>query len=118
MLMPTEMESTDNWEFEIDQPGEYAVWFRSEKSTEKSDSYQIEIDNGQIFKAQVFGLYNFVNWVQAGHIVAGSPQVFSFKKGKHSITFKLTEGKAPVGEVVITNDPSWWPVNSMKSTGY
>lgn len=116
--VPKKEGSTIQWEFEIYKDGDYAIWFRSQKTRNINDYYKMRVDELVVEPVKIFGLFDFVNWVQAGNIIAGTPQLFNLKKGKHSLSFELTDGNAPIGNVVITDNPSWWPINTMKSTGY
>jgi hypothetical protein len=48
-------------------------------------------------------------------MTTGSPQVFALKAGKHRLGARARTPQSQVAEIVVTDDPTWWPVAFKKS---
>ncbi|NLD73002.1 MAG: hypothetical protein GX649_09850, partial [Chloroflexi bacterium] len=44
----------------------------------------------------------------------GSPQPFTLSKGNHTLRLIAHTPTSRVGEVVVTNDPAWWPLEGFR----
>ena len=122
-----------SWTFDIPKDGEYAIWVlsthyevpmgqlmenqRMVPSTGES-IFNIDLDNGSIItRERTRGPWNEWNWTPAGNKPTGTPQRFNLKAGRHTINLNSASDKANVAQVMITDDPSWYPVEGMSLLG-
>jgi hypothetical protein len=47
-------------------------------------------------------------------MVTGSAQVVALRAGTHSLRLRPRTATREVAEIVITDDPRWWPVEGMR----
>ena len=122
--------SEASWKFEIPNDGKYAIWVLSTHhnkvpsgikrednppgNTSNESIFNISIDGNAIATQVVTrGPWDTWNWSPAGNMATGTPQRFEIKAGKHTIHFKPGSDKSNVAQVMITNNPSWDPVEGM-----
>ncbi len=118
MALSTNDDSKIIWDFQVPKEGDYAIWGESVLEKKGHDRFELLIDDTLSIHWDVYGLYNTWKWSPAGKKHSGSPQVFHLKEGDHRLTLIPLTENAKVSRMRITNDPSWWPVSEMKSTGY
>jgi hypothetical protein len=113
------------WEFDVPRDGEYAIWGRSTHREKQSAAFDIAIGRadgpGIAGSSQpiqvpwrVFGRWEQWTWSPAGSMITGSPELFALKAGKHTLRLRPRTESSQVAELVITDDPSWWPVEGMR----
>ena len=78
----------------------------------------IRIDGEAISTWSVFGMYDTWKWSPLGRHTSGNPEKFFLGPGRHTLSFYAEESLFIPGDLIITNDPSFYPVSEMKSTGY
>ncbi|MCF8379844.1 MAG: DUF6250 domain-containing protein [Bacteroidales bacterium] len=106
------------WDFDIPSAGKYAIWGSSVNTLKLTSEFDIIIDNILQTEWKAFGLYDTWKWSPLGRKQSGSPEIFIFEKGVHKIEFIPRKAGAVSGDIIISNDPSFWPFSEMKSTGY
>jgi hypothetical protein len=57
-------------------------------------------------------------WSPAGQTVDGTPECFFLSAGEHTVRLVPRTPRAKLLEIMITDDPSWWPVEEMKVVGF
>jgi hypothetical protein len=104
------------WDFELPRDGEYAIWGRSVHQEGKPSVFDLMIGDQKI-TWRVWGPWNQLLWSPAGRMSTGSPEVFALKAGKHTLRVRPKTPTSQIAEIVITDDPSWWPVEGMRKEG-
>lgn len=104
------------WEFEIPVEGDYTIWGQSVIDVKEKLKYELTLDEVRT-EWQVLGLYNTWKYSPIGEKTSGSAQTFHLTKGVHKISIKTNKGNV-LGAFIISNNPAFYPVNEMKSTGY
>ncbi len=113
------------WEFEVPRDGEYAIWGRSTHGQRERSAFDLVVGpsgdprvgrpSGQLqIGWRVFGRWDEWTWSPAGGMITGSPEVFALQAGKYTLRLRPRTQHAQVAEIVITDDPSWWPVEGMR----
>jgi hypothetical protein len=102
------------WEFDLPRDGEYAIWGRSTHTEGKNSAFDLAIDDRMKIPWRVWGQWDRWLWSPAGNMITGSPQIFSLKAGKHILRVRPETPTSQIAEIVITDDPSWWPVEGMR----
>ncbi len=110
VLLPTQpRNAAAEWEFDIPSTGDYAIWGRSMHDAKQRVVFDLVLDGKPIGNWQVRGLWQEWVWSAAGNRTAGSPQVFALQAGKHTLRLQPRTANAPIADIAITNDPTWWP---------
>jgi len=116
VLRPTEgRNSGATWEFVAPHPGEYAIWVRATHEKEKASSFDLTIDAQPSIPWRAWGRWGQWLWSAAGNKATGTPQLFRIPAGKHTLQAVARSKTANAAEIVITDDPSWWPVTGMST---
>ncbi|MCX8038802.1 MAG: fibronectin type III domain-containing protein [Candidatus Sumerlaeia bacterium] len=102
--------SSAEWEFEVPSDGEYAIWGRAMHEPNRRAVFNLALDGKPVGTWQVRGQWQQWVWSAVGNRTAGSPQTFQLSAGKHTLRLQPQKANAPVAAIVITNDPTWWPV--------
>ena len=106
------------WEIYVPRDGEYSIWGLSIHQENNGASFRVKIDEEKEIFWKVYGVWRTWGWSPFGNKVAGSPELFHLKAGRHSIRLDPQTDSSSVSRIVITDNPSYWPVTDMKSTGY
>jgi hypothetical protein len=115
VLQPTAQDrAVATWEFDLPRDGEYAIWGRSTHREGKDSAFALAIDGQTKVPWDVWGQWDEWLWSPAGNMITGSPQIFSLKAGKHILQVRPRTPTSQIAEIVITDDPSWWPVEGMR----
>jgi len=102
------------WDFELPRDGEYVLWGRSTHRKGESAAFDLSIDDRLRTSWRVWGQWERWLWSPAGDMATGSPQLFALKAGRHTLRVRPRTPTSQIAEIVITDDPSWWPVEGMK----
>jgi len=105
-------------EFQIPESGDYAIWGYAMIPPDGKAVFDVVIDDSIQTTWEVYGMYNTWKWSPLGRKTSGSPEQFRLEAGKHTLKLSEKLSKGWSGDMVITNDPSFFPVTEMKSTGY
>lgn len=128
-LQPMGGEGSAAWEFEIPHDGEYAIWGKSlhEKPEDETlgrtgkrfiTKCELTIDDEAPIAWEGWGYWGDWHWSPAGRMVTGSPELFRLKAGKHTLRLRMDAGPSLIAGIVITDDPSWYPVEGMTGRQY
>jgi hypothetical protein len=113
------------WTFEVSHDGAYAIWGRSMQERPQNEDvgrdptrlliphFDLILDGDLAIPWEAWGLWGQWHWSPAGTMVTGSPQVFELSAGEHVLQVRPRTPRSPVAGIVITDDPSWWPVQGM-----
>ncbi len=101
------------WDFVVPREGEYAIWGRSTHAEDASAAFDLYLDDRPSIPWRVFGQWDKWLWSPAGNRFTGTPQTVAIKTGKHTLRVAGKTRTSRVAEIVITDDPSWWPVTGM-----
>jgi len=114
-----------SWEFEVPRAGLYAIWGRSTFGRPEDQSkgrgprrlipqFELSIGDGPVIEWQAWGFWGEWHWSPAGRMVTGSPELFELEKGRHALRLKPKTAASVLSAIVITDDPTWWPVEGMR----
>jgi hypothetical protein len=103
------------WQFDVPRDGRYAIWGRSTYQKDQPSTFALALDDQPKIVWRAWGVWGKWLWSPAGDRVAGSPQVFALKAGTHTLRVLPQTPTAAVAELVVTDDPTWWPVEAMRS---
>lgn len=110
--------SRATFKFQIEEEGTYTIWGFSVLPFNKELTNNVTIDHIIQTEWKIFGLYNTWQWSPMGIKTSGSAEEFYLRKGAHTLSISSDSGPLMIGDVILTNDPTYWPVKEMKSTGY
>ena len=103
-------EGSITWKFKLAQDGQYALWGISTHQERQPSLFDVLIDDQKVGQWQVWGRWGQWSWSALGSHVAGSPELFDLTEGRHSLTLVPRTATSAVAQVVVTNDPTWWPL--------
>lgn len=106
------------WEFEIPVDGSYAIWGQSLAKDLEISIFDIEIDGMVITEWEAFGLYDTWKYSPLGSKSSGTPELFPFVAGKHTLRINARKKGDCVGNIILTNSPDREFFPEWKSTGY
>jgi len=102
------------WEFTIPRTGEYAIWGRSTHQENEQSVFDLFLDEQPKITWRVYGRWGQWLWSPAGSMITGSPELFTLNAGKHTLRVRTKTPTSRIAEIVVTDDPSWWPVEGMR----
>lgn len=105
--------SAGTWDFVAPRDGEYAIWVRAVHEKGAPSAFDLFIDNQQAIPWRAWGRWGEWLWSPAGNKITGTPQIFRIAAGRHTLRAVAKSEAANTAEIVITDDPSWWPVAGM-----
>jgi len=119
-LVPDEiLPSSVSWDFEIKNEGYFAFYGSSIcQVNAKMPQFNAEIDGNIKSAWKPFGMYGTWKLSPIGIKNSGTPELFYLTKGRHTLKILPENTDSFVSGFVISNDPSYSPVDEMKSTGY
>jgi hypothetical protein len=101
------------WRFKVARDGEYAVWIRSTRDRSQKAAFEFFIDDGAAIGCEVWGMWGEWPWSPVGAVYAGSPERFFLKAGEHVLRAEPRTPISQIADIVVTDDPTWWPVAGM-----
>lgn len=107
-------EASATWRFKVPEAGLYAVWGFSTHRREESTVFDVYLDGAQVAEWHVWGRWGEWVWSPMGRKWTGSPELFQLEEGRHDLRLVARTPGAQVGQVVITNDPAWYPVQGFR----
>ncbi|HPF03650.1 MAG TPA: DUF6250 domain-containing protein [Bacteroidales bacterium] len=114
-----EMTSSVSWNFEIKNDGYYAIYGSSVCNTDKKmPGFTVFIDDEITTSWKPFGMYGTWKLSPVGGKHCGTPEHYYLARGSHIMKVVPENRDSYAGGFVISNDPSFSPVDEMKSTGY
>jgi len=116
ILRPSKVgeEVAASWRFKLPEDGQYAIWGRSIHQSGEPTVFEVIIDDEAVGEWQVWGRWGRWLWSPMGRKVTGSPELFDLTQGRHTLRLVAKTPTARLGDVVITNDPTWWPMEGFK----
>jgi fibronectin type 3 domain-containing protein len=115
VLEPTAgQRGTAAWEFTIPRAGEYAIWGLSTHRENESSIFDVFLDEQAPVTWRVYGQWDKWLWSPAGNMITGSPQLFTLTASEHTLRVRTKTPTSSLAKIVITDDPTWWPVEGMK----
>ena len=111
----SERNASGTWSFVAPRDGEYAIWVRSNYDKGKPSAFELTIDGQPRIAWRAWGRWGQWLWSPAGNQVSGTPQIFRLAAGKHTLRAVAKSRTANAAEIVVTDDPSWWPVTGMRT---
>ncbi len=116
VLSAEEVGESCTWKFSVPREGYYAIWGRSILNRGEIQEFDFQL-NGKSSVWNHFGIYNAIKWSPLGDKTTGTPELFYLEKGINTIKV-ISKGQGIIGNLLLSDDPSFWPVEEMKSTGY
>ncbi|MBN2632733.1 MAG: hypothetical protein JXR66_04190 [Bacteroidales bacterium] len=114
-----EMPASVSWDFEIRKEGYYAFFGSSVCHPDrKMPGFSVDIDGKITTTWKPFGMYGTWKLSPVGEKHSGTPELFFLERGSHTLKVVPENRDSYVSGFVISNDPSFSPVDEMKSTGY
>lgn len=109
-----EEEPTAEWRFRVPADGVYALWGRTVHQREQPTAYTIVLDGEAVGEWKVYGRWGQWVWSPLGDKTSGSPTLFRLSQGNHDLRLIAHTPTSRVAEVVVTNDPTWWPLEGYR----
>ncbi len=103
-------EPSAEWGLSLPASGLYALWGRSTHRREEPAVFGVEVDGESLGTWQVWGRWGEWVWSPMGRKWTGSPELFEIGAGRHTLRLLPRTPTSRIADVVITNDPSWWPM--------
>ncbi len=107
-------EASATWRFRVHEDGQYAIWGRAMHRHGEPTAFDVVIDDEVVGEWQVWGRWGQWLWSPMGKKVTGSPELFNLTRGRHTLALVAKTATAWLGDVVITDDPTWWPMEGFK----
>lgn len=101
------------WSFDLARGGEFAIWGKAIQEVKQRSSFDVVIDNKKKRGWQAFGPWGEWSWSAIGTMKTGTPELIQLKAGRHTLRLKSRTKTARFAELVITDDPSFMPVEGM-----
>ena len=76
--------------------------------------FDMVLDGEQVIPWEAWGFWGEWHWSPAGIKITGSPQVFELRAGEHTMQVRPKTRESVVAGIVISDDPTYWPVEGMK----
>ena len=114
------------WKFSLPRDGAYAIWGRSmhQRPADEHDGqdptqflishFDLVLDGKRVIPWEAWGFWGEWHWSPAGAKITGSPQVFELGAGEHTLQVRPRTPKSVLAGIVISDDPTYWPVEGMK----
>ncbi len=109
-------EPSAEWRVNLRQEGLFALWGRSTHQREEPAEFDVLLDGEAIARWQVWGRWGEWLWSPMGKKVTGSPELFQIGAGRHTLRLVPRTPWARIADVVLTNDPAWWPVKGFRGS--
>jgi len=108
-------EASAEWRVHLPEGGgPYALWGRSTHRRDEPAIFEVLLDGALLATWQVWGRWGEWVWSPVGRHVTGSPEVFEIAPGRHTLRIVPRTPTARLAEVVLTNDPTWWPMTGFR----
>jgi len=109
-------EAAAEWRFRLREDGEFALWGYSIHQRNEPTTFEVYIDDEKVGDWRVWGRWGEWIWSPMGRKWTGSPELFRIGAGRHTLRLVAQTPTAQVAQVVITDDPTWYPVTGFRGS--